>query len=78
MTRTVFFKEEPDDFKREIYEIVREANLRGIAKVKAGVKFSEIDAAARDYITEKGYGEYFTHRTGHSIGCSPRRNDILN
>lgn len=68
MTRTVFFKEEPDDFKREIYEIVREANLRGIAKVKAGVKFSEIDAAARDYITEKGYGEYFTHRTGHSIG----------
>lgn len=30
--------------------------------------FAEIDAAARDYITEKGYGEYFTHRTGHFIG----------
>lgn len=68
MTRTVFFGAEPNEDDREVYEIVREANLRSIAKVKAGVKFSEIDAAARDYITEKGYGEYFTHRTGHSIG----------
>lgn len=68
MTRTVFFKQEPNDFNREIYEIVKTANLKAIAKVKEGVKFSEIDAAARDYITEKGYGEYFTHRTGHSIG----------
>lgn len=68
MTRTVFFKEEPTAEKREVYEIVRNANLKAISKVKAGVKFSEIDAAARDYITESGYGEYFTHRTGHSIG----------
>lgn len=68
MTRTVFFKEEPNDFNKKIYEIVKEANLKAIAKVKAGVKFSEIDAAARDYITEMGYGECFTHRTGHSIG----------
>lgn len=68
MTRTVFFGGEPSDEDREVYEIVREANLRAISKVKEGVKFCEIDAAARDYITEKGYGEYFTHRTGHSIG----------
>lgn len=27
-----------------------------------------MDAAARDYITSKGYGPYFTHRTGHCIG----------
>lgn len=68
MTRTVFFAGEPNDDDREVYEIVKEANLRAISKVKEGAKFSEIDAAARDYITEKGYGEYFTHRTGHSIG----------
>ena len=29
---------------------------------------SDVDKACRDYITEKGFGEYFTHRTGHSIG----------
>ena len=36
--------------------------------IKEGVKFSDIDKAARNVITEAGYGEYFTHRTGHSIG----------
>lgn len=68
MTRTVFFKEEPSKEDKEVYEIVKNANLKAISKVKAGVKFSEIDAAARNYITDNGYGEYFTHRTGHSIG----------
>lgn len=67
MTRTVFLGE-PSAKGKEIYEIVREANERAIALVKPGVKFSEIDAAARDYIDSKGYGKYFTHRLGHSIG----------
>lgn len=67
MTRTYFYKEVSDKH-REIYEIVLEANRRAIELVKPGVKFSELDGAARDYITEKGYGEYFTHRLGHFIG----------
>ena len=67
MTRTVFYKEAPEK-AREIFEIVLEANKRAISIVKPGVRFCDIDAAARDYITEKGYGKYFTHRTGHSIG----------
>ena len=67
MTRTVFYKEVSDK-AREIYEIVLEANRRAIEMVKPGVKFSDLDAAARDYITEQGYGEYFTHRLGHFIG----------
>ena len=67
MTRTVFYKT-VSDHSREVYNIVKEANKRGIDKVKAGVRFCDIDAAAREYITEKGYGKYFTHRLGHSIG----------
>ena len=67
MTRTVFYKT-VSDHSLEVYNIVKEANKRGIDKVKAGVRFCDIDAAARDYITEKGYGKYFTHRLGHSIG----------
>ena len=67
MTRTVFYKS-VSEHSREVYEIVKEANRRGIEKVKPGVRFCDIDAAARDYITEKGYGKYFTHRLGHSIG----------
>lgn len=69
MTRTIFFGE-PNEKAKEVYNIVREANERAINGVKPGVKFSDIDALARGYITEKGYGEYFTHRTGHCIGMS--------
>lgn len=67
MTRTVFLGEVNEE-ARKIYEIVKEANLRGIAAVHPGARFCDIDKAARDYITECGYGEYFTHRLGHSIG----------
>ena len=67
MTRTAFYKSVSEK-GREVFEIVKEANIRAIAAVKPGVRFCDIDAAARDYITEKGYGKYFTHRTGHSIG----------
>lgn len=66
-TRTVFYKSVSDK-AREVYETVKEANLKAIALVKPGVKFCDIDKAARDYIESKGYGKYFTHRTGHSIG----------
>ena len=67
MTRTVFWKQ-PSEKAREVFEIVLEAQKRGVTAVKPGVRFCDIDAACRDYITEKGYGEFFTHRTGHHIG----------
>lgn len=67
MTRTVFFKEATEKGK-EIYEIVKSAQLKAIDAVKPGVRFCDVDAAARGYITEKGYGKFFTHRTGHSAG----------
>lgn len=67
MTRTVFLGE-VSERQKEIYDIVVEANLRGIAAAKPGNRMCDVDLAARNYIEEKGYGEYFTHRTGHSIG----------
>ncbi len=67
MTRTVFLGGVTEE-QRKVYEIVKEANLRAIAAVKPGVRFCDIDAAARDYITECGYGQQFVHRTGHNIG----------
>lgn len=67
ITRTVFIGE-ISERQRQIYNIVLEANKRGIAAAKPGNKMSDVDKAARDYITEMGFGEYFTHRTGHSIG----------
>ena len=39
-----------------------------MAVAKPGVMAKEVDAAARDVITEAGYGEFFVHRLGHGLG----------
>ena len=67
MTRTFFYRKVSDK-AREVYEIVRKANAAGEAAIHPGVRFCDIDAAARKVIEDAGYGPYFTHRLGHSIG----------
>ncbi len=67
MTRTFFFQSVTPRAKM-VYDTVLSANQRAIDRIKPNVRFAEIDAAARDYITAKGFGAYFTHRTGHCIG----------
>jgi Xaa-Pro dipeptidase len=67
MTRTVFYKYASEHGKK-VYSIVAEANKRAIDAIKPGVRFCDIDAAARDHIEAAGYGKGFVHRTGHSIG----------
>ena len=67
MTRTVFYQSASAK-QREVYDLVRRANLAAIAEVRPGVSLSHLDAAARNVITEGGYGPYFTHRLGHGCG----------
>jgi Xaa-Pro dipeptidase len=63
----------PESFQN-IFHIVREARDRAIQRVQKAVSKGEplhgfeVDDAARGYITEQGFAEYFYHRTGHSIG----------
>ncbi len=63
----------PSDKQREIFDIVRGARDAGINTVKAafdaGRKICgwEVDKATREFIESKGFGQYFIHRTGHSI-----------
>jgi Xaa-Pro dipeptidase len=60
----------------KVFDIVTTARDKGVEYVQsrtaAGTVFSgyEVDDAVRGYIDEQGYGEYFIHRTGHSIGTS--------
>lgn len=58
----------PNPLLEERYNVVLEANLRGIAAIRAGAVQQEVDAAARDYIAECGYGDQFGHSLGHGIG----------
>lgn len=67
ITRTVAVGEIDDQLK-EIYDIVLEANKRGVQEIKPGMTGKEADAVTRDYITEKGYGKNFGHSTGHGLG----------
>ncbi len=66
-TRT-FVVGKPSAKQKQTYKVVLEAGRRAIAGVRQGVKVSEIDRLARDYINESGYGNYFPHHTGHGIG----------
>ncbi|MBQ2668647.1 MAG: aminopeptidase P family protein [Clostridia bacterium] len=69
MTRSFYYKTVTDEH-RVVYETVKAANEAAIAKVKPGVPLKELDLAARDLITNAGYGPYFNHRLGHFIGLS--------
>jgi Xaa-Pro aminopeptidase len=59
---------EPDPDFVHVYELVREAQAAATAAVAPGVPAERVDAAARAAIDAGGYGDYFTHRTGHGIG----------
>ncbi len=67
ITRTLAVGEISDQL-REIYDTVLQAQLKGMEGTKAGMTGKEADALTRDYITEKGYGDYFGHSTGHGLG----------
>lgn len=67
MTRTVALGE-IDEEKKKVYNTVLEAQLAGIAISRAGVSGKDIDGAARKVIADAGYGEYFGHGYGHSVG----------
>jgi Xaa-Pro aminopeptidase len=61
---------EPSALVREVHEIVRLAQQAGVDAVRPGVACQDIDRAARQVITDAGYGEQFIHRTGHGIGTT--------
>ncbi|MCQ2545459.1 MAG: aminopeptidase P family protein [Clostridia bacterium] len=67
MTRTVgigYLSQE----QKQVYDVVLKAQLASLDICKAGVTCFDADKAARDIITDAGYGEYFIHTTGHGVG----------
>ena len=84
MTRTVALGQ-PSDEMHKIYGVVLEAQTAGTSAARAGIKGCEMDRAARDIIEKAGFGEYFGHSLGHSVGllihetpnASPKEERIL-
>ena len=85
MTRTVIMGDEPTSKQLEVYSVVLEAQREALKMIKPGMVCSDIDKVARDIIKNAGYGDYFGHGLGHSVGLfiheeprlSPKCNDIL-
>ena len=81
MTRTVFFRDCPSKWE-EIYNIVRRAKDSANDAVKPGKLGKEIDAVARQVITDAGYGDKFGHGLGHGVGIEvhegPRLAQVAN
>ena len=67
ITRT-FFCGDPNDEMKQIADLVERANAAARLGGRRGMVAGEVDKLARDIITEGGYGECFTHRTGHGLG----------
>ena len=67
MTRTVAVGYATEEMQK-VYNTVLQAQLAGLAATKAGVPGKDIDGAARQVIVDAGYGPYFGHGYGHSLG----------
>jgi Xaa-Pro aminopeptidase len=67
MTRS-YVVGEPSPLQRELYGMVLAAQLAGLAAIGPGVPAKEIDRACRSLIVEAGYGDWFSHGTGHGVG----------
>lgn len=74
--RTVAVGEISDELN-EIYHIVKEAQQKAVDIIKPGVTAHEVDETARQHIKSKGYGEYFTHRTGHGLGLDAHEDPYM-
>jgi Xaa-Pro dipeptidase len=80
ITWTGYVGKAPSDKQREIFQVVRDARDAGVKTVldatAAGQRIAgwQVDRATRDHIKKAGYGEYFIHRTGHSIGTEVHSN----
>jgi Xaa-Pro aminopeptidase len=57
-----------DARQEQVYQVVKEAHDRAIEAIRAGISCRSIDEAARSWIAGQGFGESFTHGTGHGVG----------
>jgi len=78
LTRTWFFGTLIPPWFREIYEVTLQAQAAAIAAVRGGISCRDVDAAAREVIRAAGYGPYFGHGTGHSVGLEIHENPRVN
>jgi len=80
ITWTGYVGKAPSEKQRQVFEVVRDARDAGVKTVLDAIEGRrriagwQVDRATRDHISKAGYGDYFIHRTGHSIGTDVHSN----
>jgi len=80
ITWTGFVGKSPSDRMQKIFTVVRDARDAGVKCVQDAIAAGraiagwEVDRATREHIRKSGFGDYFIHRTGHSIGTDVHAN----
>ncbi|HZQ69991.1 MAG TPA: M24 family metallopeptidase [Terriglobales bacterium] len=80
ITWTGFVGKSPSDRMRQVFEVVRQGRDLGVKTVTDAISAGrpiagwEVDRAVRNHIQDAGFGQYFIHRTGHSIGTNVHAN----
>lgn len=77
MTRTIVLGT-PDAKTRDLFRLVRKAQLAGMHALRPGVLCSTVDSAARTLIKQAGYGAQFGHGLGHGVGLAVHESPSLN
>lgn len=77
MTRT-FLIGDPTLLQLEVYDVVLSAQRAGVASIRAGMTTRQLDAVCREPITEAGFGEWFSHGTGHGVGLLIHEDPFVN
>lgn len=78
----------PDEKQRKIFSAIAEAREAAFVKIRPGAKATDVDVAAREVLTKRGFGDHFPHSTGHGVGFAaisanarprihPRSDEIL-
>jgi Xaa-Pro aminopeptidase len=75
-SRTAFVGLPPEEFQ-DLYAVLQQAQATACEAVRPGVPAHDVDRAAREVITDAGYGALFTHRTGHGIGLETHEEPYL-
>lgn len=77
MTRT-FTVGKPSAKQAKIFALVKAAQEQAFQAIRAGAKAADVDATARSFLEEAGYGEHFVHGLGHGIGLEVHEQPVLN
>jgi Xaa-Pro aminopeptidase len=77
MTRS-FLVGEPTPLQQQVYGVVLAAQCAGVAAVRPGLTTRQLDAVCRDIITDAGFGQWFSHGTGHGVGLLIHEDPFVN